>query len=147
MVMYPPLLQVRGVVNGALCGRLTTLLHAGLVYPKLRGNTEYFTAMVAAAMVSAFVGGLLVGSCCIHHVPSLRAGRQLGELEKGGSSSELLSWPHRLPHHSSHILPDCHLIIQGGWNPDALVNPAVSSPADLLTTASLAASLALIEAA
>ena len=34
-----------------------------------------------------------------------------------------------------------------GWNPDALVNPAVSSLADLLMTASLAASLALIEAA
>ncbi len=134
LVMYPPLLQVRGIVNGALCGRLTTSLHTGLVYPKLRGNTEYFTAMVASTMLSASIGGLLVGSATL--AGSLLVATRLHPAIALAIAlcSSVLSICFTVP----ATLAVAIMTFRRGWDPDIFTYPVMSTFADVAVTASYA---------
>lgn len=40
IAVYPVVLSARGVVSGLFSGRLSTGLHLGTIYPKLRGNSK-----------------------------------------------------------------------------------------------------------
>ncbi|MCS7112807.1 MAG: magnesium transporter [Nitrososphaerota archaeon] len=64
VMLYPMIISVRGAINGILSGRLSTGLHLKLVSPKLRGNTQYFHAILAAlfttTMFMSILGGFII---------------------------------------------------------------------------------------
>ncbi len=61
LVIYPPLLTVRGNINGILCGRLSTYLHLGLVKPSMRNNTSYYYSLTASIYSMSLVSSIMIG--------------------------------------------------------------------------------------
>jgi len=61
LIIYPPLLTVRGNISGMFSGRLTTGLHVGLIKPNIRKNTEYFYSLRASIFSMSFINALIVG--------------------------------------------------------------------------------------
>ncbi|MEM2740367.1 MAG: magnesium transporter [Candidatus Bathyarchaeia archaeon] len=62
VILYPMIISVRGAINGILSGRLSTGLHLKLVNPRLRGNTQYFHAILAALFTTTIFMSILGGS-------------------------------------------------------------------------------------
>ncbi len=61
LIIYPPLLTVRGNISGMFSGRLTTGLHVGLIKPSIRKNTEYFYSLRASIFSMSFINAFIVG--------------------------------------------------------------------------------------
>jgi len=62
IMLYPIIISVRGAINGILSGRLSTGLHLKLVNPKLKGNTQYFHAILAALFTTTMFMSILGSS-------------------------------------------------------------------------------------
>jgi len=61
LIIYPPLLTVRGNISGMFSGRLTTGLHVGLIKPSIKKNTEYFYSLRASIFFMSFINAFIVG--------------------------------------------------------------------------------------
>jgi len=61
LIVYPPLLTVRGNISGIFSGRLTTGLHSGLIKPRIIKNTDYFYGLRASVFFISFVNALAIG--------------------------------------------------------------------------------------
>jgi mgtE-like transporter len=65
IVMIPPLLDLRGNVNGALASRLGTALHTGVIEPKLSMSAELkvnvISSLILSFLASATIGALSAG--------------------------------------------------------------------------------------
>jgi len=51
IAVYPAILSARGVISGLFCGRLSTALHLGTMYPRFFGNTKSFYKLFEAIIV------------------------------------------------------------------------------------------------
>jgi len=51
IAVYPAIVSAKGVIGGLLCGRLSTALHIGTIYPRLFKNTKVFYSLYAALIV------------------------------------------------------------------------------------------------
>ena len=60
LIIYPPLLTVRGNVNGIYSGRFTTGLHVGQIKPRIRKNTDYFRSLVASIYCMSFLNAIAI---------------------------------------------------------------------------------------
>jgi len=60
IVMVPPLLGLRGNINGALASRLGTGLNAGTIKPHLKLSTE-IKANLASALILSIVASAIIG--------------------------------------------------------------------------------------
>jgi mgtE-like transporter len=60
LVMVPPLLDLRGNINGALTSRLGTALHTGVIRPRLMMTAE-LKANVVSSLILSFVAAITVG--------------------------------------------------------------------------------------
>ena len=58
LLIYPPILSVRGVIGGLFCGRLSTALHLGTVQPRFLGNTKSFYLLFRAVVVLTLVASV-----------------------------------------------------------------------------------------
>jgi len=70
IAVYPTIVSAKGVTGGLACGRLSTALHLGTIYPRFSGNTKSFyrllhsmviitlTASIATSLVSMAFGSL-----------------------------------------------------------------------------------------
>lgn len=59
LALYPTLISIR-IISGLLCGRLSTALHLGTIYPRFFGNTKTFYKLVDAVIVLTLVTSLTV---------------------------------------------------------------------------------------
>jgi len=62
LALFPPVLTVRGGIGGIFSGNLATMLHLGLVKPKLRDNTPDYYGLVKSVMTITVVDTLILGS-------------------------------------------------------------------------------------
>jgi mgtE-like transporter len=60
IVMVPPLLSLRGTINGALASRLGTALHTGIIKPRLALTAE-LKANIAASLILSFLASATIG--------------------------------------------------------------------------------------
>ncbi len=60
LIVYPPLLTVRGNINGIFSGRLTTGLHVGQIQPRMRKNTDYFHSLVSSVYFMSFINAIVI---------------------------------------------------------------------------------------
>jgi mgtE-like transporter len=51
IAVYPAILSARGVISGLFCGRLSTALHIGTIYPRFLGNTKSFYKLFETIVV------------------------------------------------------------------------------------------------
>ena len=61
IVMVPPLLGLRGNINGALASRLGTALNAGLIKPRLVMSTE-IKVNLASALILSVIASATIGA-------------------------------------------------------------------------------------
>lgn len=60
IVMVPPLLGLRGTINGALASRLGTALHTGIIKPRLAMTAE-LKANMASSLILSFLASAAIG--------------------------------------------------------------------------------------
>lgn len=61
LVMVPPLLALRGNINGALASRLGTALHTGVIRPRLMWGAE-LKANIASSLILCFITAATIGA-------------------------------------------------------------------------------------
>ncbi|MBS7652914.1 MAG: magnesium transporter [Candidatus Bathyarchaeia archaeon] len=61
LALYPPILTVRGNLSGLYSGNLSTMLHLGLILPRLRRNTDYYLNLNRAIFFLTFIDTIIVG--------------------------------------------------------------------------------------
>ena len=60
IVMVPPLLDLRGNINGALASRLGTALHTGIIRPRLALTAE-LKANLTSSLILSFIASVTIG--------------------------------------------------------------------------------------
>ncbi|MGQ4834361.1 MAG: magnesium transporter [Candidatus Asgardarchaeia archaeon] len=60
LIIYPPLLTVRGNISGIFSGRLTTGLHMGLVKPTIRKNSQYYYSLCYSVFFMSVTNSLVI---------------------------------------------------------------------------------------
>lgn len=143
IILYPLTLSVRGAVNGAFSGRLTTGLHLRLVEPKLKGNTEYFYTVAAAFFTLTFISSLLSGilvftvSYLFYKVKPELLATMLSVSVTSQCTSVLLTMP------STSII--AFLSYRMGADPDVVTYPVSSTVADVTVTLLYLSTLLAVE--
>jgi mgtE-like transporter len=61
IAVYPAILSARGVISGLFCGRLSTALHLGTIYPRFFGNTKNFYKLFEAIITLTLGTSLAMG--------------------------------------------------------------------------------------
>jgi mgtE-like transporter len=61
LALYPPILTVRGDISGIFSGNLSTMLHLGLILPRLRRNTDTYYSLISSIYVLTFLDTLGMG--------------------------------------------------------------------------------------
>jgi mgtE-like transporter len=61
LALFPPILTIRGGIGGIFSGNLATMLHLGLIVPRIRGNTEVYGHLVSASFVISVIDTLVMG--------------------------------------------------------------------------------------
>ncbi|MBS7638688.1 magnesium transporter, partial [Candidatus Bathyarchaeota archaeon] len=61
LALYPPILTVRGNLSGLYSGNLSTMLHLGLILPRLRRNTDYYLNLNRAIFFLTFIDTVIIG--------------------------------------------------------------------------------------
>jgi len=62
LALFPPILTVRGGIGGIFSGNLATMMHLGLVKPKIRGNTENYWGLINSVIVITVMDTLILGA-------------------------------------------------------------------------------------
>ncbi len=62
LALFPPILTVRGGIGGIFSGNLATMMHLGLVKPKIRGNTEQYKGLIKSVIVITVMDTLILGA-------------------------------------------------------------------------------------
>jgi hypothetical protein len=61
LALYPPILTVRGNLSGLYSGNLSTMLHLGLILPRFRGNTDYYSNLNRVIFFLTFIDTMIIG--------------------------------------------------------------------------------------
>jgi mgtE-like transporter len=62
LALFPPVLTVRGGIGGIFSGNLSTMLHLGLIKPRVRGNTPLFKSLISSVLVITTIDTLILGA-------------------------------------------------------------------------------------
>lgn len=129
IVMVPPLLGLRGNINGALASRLGTGLNAGLIKPRLKLSTELKVNLVSSITLSiiastiigilSFGVNLLTGAQTIGVIPLVAIA-----VIAGLTSGLILA---------SLTIVVAIFTFKHGWDPDNLTAPFMATIGDFVT--------------
>lgn len=142
LALFPPILTIRGDISGIFSGNLTTMLHLGMIRPKIRGNTEIYRRLVTTVFVITFIDTLAMGFISF----------TLNILFNRASLEQLLLFIY-VPTISCVMaviltLPLTSMVaiatFRKGLDPDILVYPILSSVNDIVVTTSFVATVALL---
>ncbi len=135
IVMVPPLLGLRGNINGALASRLGTGLNTGLVEPRLKLSAEIKANLVSALILSviasatigilSFVVNLLAGTLTTSAIQLLIQLIMIAVV--AGFISGLIL--------ASLTVVVAIFTFQHGWDPDNVTAPLMATIGDFVTIA------------
>jgi len=132
ILMIPPLLDLRGNINGALASRLGTALHTGVIEPKLSMSDELrvnlTSSLILSLLASATIGVLSAG-----------VGVLLG---KSVNFLAILTIAVVAGFVSSVILAGLTVLVaiiayNKGWDPDNVTAPLMATIGDVITMVSI----------
>ncbi|RLI09889.1 hypothetical protein DRO42_03105, partial [Candidatus Bathyarchaeota archaeon] len=142
LALFPPILTIRGDISGILSGNLTTMLHLGLIRPRIRGNTDAYRSLVCAVLVLTFVDTLAMG--VISFSLNLLFGRasltQLYIYATVPTVACIMAVAVSIPLTSLTAIA----AYRKGLDPDILVYPILASVNDIVVTVSFAATASLV---
>lgn len=127
-VMIPPLLDLRGNINGALASRLGTALHTGIIRAELKLTSELKANLIASLVLSFItsvtIGGLAWAVGVVMGVAVNMASLMLVAIIAGFFSGLLL------------VLITVSVAVftyVRGWDPDNTTSPLMATVGDFLT--------------
>lgn len=142
LALFPPILTIRGDISGIFSGNLTTMLHLGLIRPRIRGNTDIYRRLISAVFVLTFIDTLAMG--VISFALNLLLNRaSLGQLYIFAcvpTVSCIVAVALSIPLTSLIAI----VAYRRGLDPDILVYPILASANDIVVTASFAATAFLV---
>ncbi len=127
-LMVPPLLDLRGNINGALASRLGTSLHTGVIEPRLKLTAE-LRANLVASLVLSFITSLTIGG--LAWAIGIATGMEVNLLS-------LVSIAIIAGFASGLILALVTVLVAvftylRGWDPDNTTSPLMATVGDFLT--------------
>jgi mgtE-like transporter len=142
LALFPPILTIRGGIGGIFSGNLATMLHLGLIKPRIRGNTDVYKHLVNASIVItiidtlamslfAFIFNLALGRATINQVYVFAVVPPIACVMALSLSIPLTS-----------VI--AILAFRRGLDPDVLVYPILASVNDILVTATFVATTLLV---
>jgi len=132
IVMIPPLLDLRGNINGALASRLGTALHTGVIEPRLSMSAE-LKVNLASSLILSFLASATIG------ILSVGIGALIG---KTVHITALLVIAISAGVISGIILAALTVLVsivsyKRGWHPDNVTAPLMATIGDLITMVSI----------
>jgi len=132
ILAIPPLLDLRGNINGALASRLGTALHTGVIEPKLSMTPE-IKVNIASSLILSFLASATIG------ILSAGVGMLLGRTV---SILTLLMISVVAGVVSGVILAAVTVVVSivsylRGWDPDNVTAPLMATIGDLITMVSI----------
>jgi len=135
IVMVPPLLDLRGNINGALASRLGTALHAGLIEPRLKLSVEIKANLISSLILSvitpATIGLVSFGVNLLTSAPTIGLLELMVKLIAIAVFAGFLS---------GLILALMTVFVAvasyaRGWDPDNITSPLMATIGDFVTIA------------
>jgi mgtE-like transporter len=133
LALFPPILTIRGGIGGVFSGNLATMLHLGLIHPRVRGNTPLYGQLVSSVFVITLIDTLAMGGI------SFALSMALGRASLGQAFIFLTVPPVACFLAMAVSIPLTSLIaiatFRKGLDPDILVYPILASLNDIVVTA------------
>lgn len=142
LALFPPVLTVRGGIGGIFSGNLATMLHLGLVEPRLRDNTPSYYGLVKSVMAITVVDALVLGTVSfIFNLASGNASPGIWHIFVSVPTVACtLAVGFSVPV-TSYIAIETY---KRGLDPDIIVYPILASMNDIIVTAFYVAVVSLI---
>ncbi|MFQ5821869.1 MAG: magnesium transporter [Candidatus Heimdallarchaeota archaeon] len=142
LILVPAVAEMRGNISGILASRLSTALHLGVVYPKLRGNTIEFRDNVLATAVLSGITPIGVGliAFIFSRLFAFDKSASLGVFILVAFSAGVISAALQ----TIITILFAFVTYKRGLDPDTVVFPILSSLEDIITILSLITSVILV---
>ncbi|KUO42736.1 MAG: hypothetical protein APU95_01600 [Hadesarchaea archaeon YNP_N21] len=129
IVMVPPLIDLRGNINGALASRLGTALHSGVIEPTLKMSAE-LKINLASSLILSFIASASIGA--ISYVIAFFSGLQPVNFFALMAIALIAGFL------SGVILAVITVVIaisayRRGWDPDNVTSPTMATIGDIVT--------------
>ena len=140
IVMVPPLLGLRGNINGALASRLGTALNAGLIEPRLKLSAEIkvnlASSLILSIIASATIGVFAFGVNLLAGAPTIGVLELVAIAVFAGFLSGLIL-----------ALLTVFVAVTSyarGWDPDNITSPTMATIGDFVTIACIYLAVLLV---
>jgi len=140
IVMVPPLLDLRGNINGALASRLGTALHTGVIEPRLAMTAELkaniISSLVLSFTASATIGLLSYAICILTGAKTIGVLSLLTIVLIAGFASGLIL--------ATLTVSVAVISYVRGLDPDNITSPTMATVGDFITIACIYAAVLLV---
>jgi mgtE-like transporter len=142
LALFPPLLTIRGGIGGIFSGNLATMLHLGLIRPRIRDNTPVYTQLISSVFVITLLDALAMG------VFSFALNLAFGQASIGEAFFFIVIPPVACVTAMALSIPLTSIIaiatFRKGLDPDILVYPILASINDIVVTATFVATIFMV---
>jgi len=140
IVMVPPLLDLRGNINGALASRLGTALHTGIIRPRLALTAE-LKANLASSLILSFIASATIGlfsyaMCVVTGAESIGVLSLVAIAVIAGFTSGLIL--------AAMTVLVAVISYNRGLDPDNITSPTMATLGDFVTVACIFLSVILV---
>jgi mgtE-like transporter len=142
LALFPPILTIRGGIGGIFSGNLATMLHLGLIRPKIRDNTPVYMQLISAIFVITLVDTLAMGlfAFALNIVFGQATLTQLPVFLVVPPVACVIAMALSIPITSVIAIST----FKKGLDPDILVYPILASVNDILVTAAFVVTIYLV---
>lgn len=142
LALFPPILTIRGGIGGIFSGNLATMLHLGLIRPRIRDNTPVYTQLISSVFVITLLDTLAMG------VFSFALNLAFGQASIGEAFFFIVIPPVACVTAMALSIPLTSIIaiatFRKGLDPDILVYPILASINDIMVTATFVATIFMV---
>jgi len=142
LALFPPILTIRGGIGGIFSGNLATMLHLGLIRPRIRDNTPVYTQLISSIFVITLLDTLAMG------IFSFALNLAFGQASIGEAFFFIVIPPVACVTAMALSIPLTSIIaiatFRKGLDPDILVYPILASINDIVVTATFVATIFMV---
>jgi mgtE-like transporter len=142
LALFPPILTIRGGIGGIFSGNLATMLHLGLIRPRIRDNTPVYTQLISSIFVITLLDTLAMG------VFSFALNLAFGQASIGEAFFFIVIPPVACVTAMALSIPLTSIIaiatFRKGLDPDILVYPILASINDIMVTTTFVTTIFMV---
>lgn len=142
LALFPPILTIRGGIGGIFSGNLATMLHLGLIRPRIRDNTPVYMQLICSVFVITLLDTLAMG------IFSFALNLAFGQASIGEAFFFIVIPPVACVTAMALSIPLTSIIaiatFRRGLDPDILVYPILASINDIVVTVTFVATIFMV---